>query len=120
VPELISPLELIDQEEQETPVAPADMDLEAVRELVLRAHPDVVPEMVSGDSVGTMLESVEAARAAYARLTESWSAANPRPVAVPAGGGAVLPVDPGKLPAAEKIRRGLKAATTRRDTRQEG
>jgi hypothetical protein len=118
VHELISPLELLEGEHAEGPVGPADVDLEAVRELVLRAHPDVVPEMIAGDSVAAMLASVELARAAYVGLADTWSEANP--VSVPAGGGAVLAVDMERLPAAEKIRRGLKAVTTRRATRQEG
>lgn len=109
MPELISPLELIEEER----VPESGNDLEAVRALVLRAHPDVIPELVTGDTVGSLLESVESARTAYARLAGAWSEAPPAPVAVPAGGGTVLAVDMEALPATEKIRRGLKAATRR-------
>ena len=45
----------------EQPVA----DLGKVRELVLRAHPDVVPDLVAGSSVDELLASVEPARSAY-------------------------------------------------------
>lgn len=90
-----------------------DEDLEAVRELVLRAHPDVVPELVCGASVAGLLASVEPARSAYARLAQALADAAPPPVPVPAGGGTPFTIDPEKIPAAEKIRRGLKAATYR-------
>lgn len=115
MPELISPLELIEDDGSiDMPESAPHADLEAVRALVLQAHRDVVPELVTGDSVAGLLASVETARDAYARLAESWTEANPRPVPVPAGGGATLPVDPDKLPAAEKIRRGLRASAAHR------
>ena len=44
--------------------------LAKVRELVLAAHPDVVAELVGGDSFDAILASVEPARSAYARITE--------------------------------------------------
>jgi hypothetical protein len=113
MPEIVSPLEM-SQEGLEAP--PGDeIDLGAVRELVLRAHPDVVPELVSGGTVAEMLASVEPARAAYARLAGQVREAMPapEPVSVPAGGGSVLPVDPALLPPAEKIRRGLQANPAR-------
>ena len=122
MPELISPLELMQemQIEEADPDIPATADIAAVRELVLRAHPDVVPELISGESVEAILASVESARAAYERLAESWGKTNPGGVSVPAGGGVMLAVDPEKLPPAEKIRRGLKAAVASRNTRREG
>jgi hypothetical protein len=81
-----------------------------VRELVLRAHPDVVPELVTGDSVAALIASVEPARAAYARLADALAQVRPAAAAVPAGGGTPITVDPDRLPAAEKIRRGLAAS----------
>ena len=89
------------------PEEPGD-DLAAVRELVLRAHPDAVPELVSGATVGELLASVEPARAAYARVAERIAPAATAPV-VPAGGAGPVPIDPDRLPAPEKIRRGLTA-----------
>ena len=119
MPELISPLELGQEEgSPDPPDGPHEADLVAVRDLVLRAHPDVVPELVAGDSVAALLASVEPARSAYGRLAEAWGEAQPRLVAVPAGGGAPLPIDPEKIPSGEKIRRGLQAASRRRS--QEG
>ena len=121
MPELISPLETYhDAAPDEAPEGGMSEDLDAVRELVLRAHRDVVPELVSGDSIAGILASVEPARVAYARLAESWTEEAPRAVpapAVPAGGGGPLPVDPAQLPAAEKIRRGLAADAHRRSSR---
>lgn len=115
MPEWISPLELAGDPE----ASPGDRDagggedLDAIRELVLRAHPDVIPELVTGGSVAELLASVEGAREAYARLSEAWAGAQPEPVVVPAGGGGTLPVDPALLPPGEKIRRGLQAAQRR-------
>ncbi len=126
MPELISPLELVEEiplSPTPEPVVPPEeagagamADLDAVRELVLRAHRDVVPELVTGDSVAGILASVEPARAAYARLAEGWAGSAPREVPVPAGGGAPLPTDPSLLPASEKIRRGLAAGAGRRSS----
>lgn len=114
MPELISPMELI--EEGNDPVEPsiegAPDNLQSIRELVLRAHPDVVPELIAGTSVAELLASVEPARSAYARLAAAITERRPAPEAtIPAGGGAPIPVDPDRLPAAEKIRRGLATAS---------
>ena len=88
----------------------AGEELAAVREVVLRAYPDAVPELVSGASVAEVLASVEGARAAYRRVVEAASGAGePTPAvpSVPAGAVTRSAVDPERLPAAEKIRRGL-------------
>ncbi|HEY7035089.1 MAG TPA: hypothetical protein VH482_27360 [Thermomicrobiales bacterium] len=81
-------------------------DLAAVRELILRAHPDVVPELVTGSTVAELTASVEAARAAYAGVIDRQPTAVTTPPVVPAGGATIV-VDPATLPTAEKIRRGL-------------
>jgi hypothetical protein len=80
---------------------------------VLRAHPDVVPELIAGDSIEALLASVEPAEAAYRRIAARLlHPATPQPVpSVPAGGGRPASIDAERLPADEKIRRGL---TTRR------
>jgi hypothetical protein len=85
-------------------------ELAAVRELILRAHPDVVPELVAGRTVGELTTSVEAARAAYAGVVSRQPSTVSTPPVVPAGGATVV-VDPANLPTAEKIRRGLAART---------
>jgi hypothetical protein len=94
----------------EDEILPVETDeLAAVRAVVLSAYPDCVPELVQGETVAELLASVEPARAAYARV----AAAMPAPMAavvtppvVPAGGGSAV-LDPGELPAAEKVRRGI-------------
>src|SRR5215210_5210685 len=45
-------------------------ELGKVRELVLKAHPDVVPDLVRGGSVDELIASVEPARSAYQRIAE--------------------------------------------------
>jgi hypothetical protein len=57
-----------------TTPAPAETaaggDLGKVRELVLKAHPDVVPDLVRGGSVEELIASVEPARSAYQRIAD--------------------------------------------------
>jgi len=86
-------------------------DLEAVRGLILRAHPDVVPDLIAGDSIPSLMAAIEPARAAYQRVSERVRAAaapaSPAvPPAVPAGSATAV-VDPARLPAGELIRRGI-------------
>jgi hypothetical protein len=49
---------------------PAATDLGKVRDLVLKAHPDVVPDLVRGGSVDELIASVEPARSAYQRIAD--------------------------------------------------
>jgi predicted RNase H-like HicB family nuclease len=83
-------------------------DIEAVREVVLSAYPDCVPELVQGETVAEVLASVEQARAAYVRVAATLPAPEtaPIPPMVPAGGSNSV-TDPSDLPAAEKVRRGI-------------
>lgn len=84
-------------------------DLASVRELVLRANPDVVPELITGASVTELTASIEPARAAYQRIVEAGrreGAGAGNPPVVPAGG-ATQVIDPDRLPTAEKLRRGV-------------
>ena len=89
-----------------------EADLAAVRELALRAYPETVPELVGGESVAAIVSSLEPAAAAYQRIVagmappEAGAAAMAAPH-VPAGGATAVAVDPERLPAVEKIRRGL-------------
>ena len=109
----------IEEQEQEAGVNETG-ELELVREVVLRAHPDVVPELVTGGSVAELLASVEPARAAYARIVEARPASEAAaavavpnvPPVVPAGA-ATSAVDPATLPAQELIRRGIEAERRR-------
>src|SRR4051812_22722682 len=114
-------------------------DLSKVRELVLKAHPDVVPDLVAGSSVDELIASVEPARSAYQRIadqvrtTESevgtresdvtsdlrrrqWQRSSDpivvQPPAVPAGGGTNL-ADSGDLGPTTKIAQALAARSTK-------
>lgn len=88
-------------------------DLAAIRDIVLRAHPETVPELITGGTVAEMLGSVEAAAAAYQRIAEDVAARAPAtaPAApvVPAGSSPPVAVDPERLPPVEKIHRGLQS-----------
>lgn len=79
--------------------------LEAVRELILSSHSNVVPELVQGDSIDSLIASIEPARNAYSRIAE----AVPQNITIPAGGNAPIVLDADQLPTSEKIRRGLAA-----------
>src|SRR6185312_10103601 len=100
-------------------VSGAAFDLAAVRDLILLAHPDAIPELVAGANFGELLGSIEPARAAYQRIVESvqsTSTAAPSPTAprAPAGGGqrqATPNVD--RLSPAAKISEGLRRRQNR-------
>lgn len=92
--------------DDEQPGEDTRADLAAIRELVLRAHPDVVPELIGGSTVDDLMASIEPAQAAYQRLAASLKHTSSPPT-VPAGGQRPIPVDPDRLSASEKIRRGL-------------
>jgi len=82
-----------------------------VRELARRAYPDAVAELIDGADAEAIAASIEPARAAFARLKEQLAAEQPvgtAPVKVPAGGQAPA-IDPDRLPASEKIKRGIVA-----------
>jgi hypothetical protein len=83
-------------------------EVDAIRQLVLLAYPDAVPELIQGDSVAEIIGSVDVARAAFARVAEQMkgSQREPLPPAVPAGGSGAV-VDPDRLPPVEKIRRAI-------------
>jgi hypothetical protein len=88
---------------------PDDTLIDRVRELVLRAHPDVVPELVTGGTIPDLLASIEPAATAYRALAARFEATPPLPVQVPAGTAQPVAIDPDTLSPAEKMRRGLAA-----------
>jgi len=103
------------------PPAVDTAELGKVRDLVLQAHPDVVPDLVRGASLDELLASVEPARSAYQQIAErvrgsaaAQAADAPAPViavsppSVPAGGTAPV-VDPGALSPTTKIAHALAA-----------
>lgn len=81
-----------------------------VRELARKAYPDAVSELIDGADAEAIAASIEPARAAFARLKEQLATEQPvaAPVKVPAGGQAAA-IDPDRLPASEKIKRGIAA-----------
>jgi hypothetical protein len=90
-------------------------DLSKVRALVLKAHPDVVPDLIAGGSVDELIASVEPARSAYQRIADQVRGAQPevgnrkseeQPPVVPAGGASNV-IDPGELAPTSKIAQAL-------------
>ncbi len=79
----------------------------SLRELVLKAYPDVVPELLTGETVGEMLASLPAAQEAYGRIVEAAKSAQPEPVPA-VGGGRQFPMDVSTMSPALKIREGLR------------
>lgn len=90
----------------DSPAAPAN-DHDLVRDFILAAYSDLVPELVQGETTADLMASVQEARAAYATVRNAL-VPDTSPT-VPAGGGTPLPVNPDHLPPSEKIRRGLGA-----------
>ena len=80
-------------------------DIDQVRNLILASHTNIVPELVQGNSVATLVASIEHAREAFSRIVDS----QPKPVTIPAGGNTPVTLDINELPTSEKLRRGLAA-----------
>ena len=83
-------------------------DLGKVRELVLKAHPDAVPDLVQGSSVDELIASVEPARSAYQRIADqvrrgettlTAEAGSTVPAATIAEGSTTVVVQPPAVPA---------------------
>lgn len=92
----------------ETPGAESnESGLDALRDVIARAYPDAVPDLITGETVDEMLASVPAARDAYKRVAETVRTDHPDPV--PAGGGIRTP-DAGidAMSPELKIREGLR------------
>lgn len=81
-------------------------DLDGVRELILKAYPDIVPELLVGESVDGLLASVPAARDAYSRIAATIQEQSP--AQIPTGSGRRPPIDPEGLSPESKIRAGLR------------
>jgi hypothetical protein len=78
-----------------------------LRDLIARAHPDVVPELIHGTSLHEMLASLPEAQAVYARILAA--SRESIPTQVPAGSGVrTPPLDAGSLSAMAKIKAGLR------------
>jgi hypothetical protein len=91
------------------PSQATDVDLARVRELMLAANPDVVPEMVQGATFDELMASVEPARTAYQRIAEEARQARPAPrVAAQPGQRSVSIADMESLSPLGKISEGLR------------
>lgn len=83
----------------------SDAERETLRATLAAAHPDAIPELIGGETVGTIIGSIETAKAAYRRTVERTRAA--LPVAA-GGGGRPVGVDVRTLSPLAKISMGLK------------
>lgn len=83
-----------------------DPEIEAVRDLIARAYPDTVPELISGTTASEMLASVPAAQDAYRRIAEQTRQSAPPSPAGPISRSAAVDVE--ALPPHVKIREGLR------------
>ena len=106
-------------EDQPIGIESAAVDVEAevamIRELVFKAHPDVVRELLVGETLTDILASIEPARAVYQRIAEQVEGAleRERAASTPSGGGAVTrpAPDPDRSPltTTQRLRLGLRA-----------
>ena len=74
------------------PTPPGDLtpeQLAQLRDTLIAAHPQAVPELIAGDSFAALLASVGPARAAYARI--SAEAARGHTTGIPRGGSVRAP-----------------------------
>jgi hypothetical protein len=92
-----------------TPERGSEVDLSRVRDLVLAAHPDVVPELVQGATFDELMASVEPARDAYERISAEATAVRPAPkVAAQPGQRSASLADVESLSPLGKISEGLR------------
>ncbi len=80
-------------------------DRQALRATLATAHPNAIPELIGGETVGEMVASLETAKAAYQRTIDSAKTATPVSAG---GGGRPVGVDVAKLSPMAKISIGLK------------
>jgi hypothetical protein len=76
------------------------------RVMLIKENPDILPEMVRGESIEALHQSLDAARKLTARIKEKLEA-EAEAKRVPAGAPARQPPDTGGLSPYEKIRYGL-------------
>lgn len=78
---------------------------QTLRATLAAAHPDTIPQLIGGETVGEMIASVETAKAVYRETIERTKAAIP---VAAGGGGRPVGVDITKLSPLAKISMGLK------------
>lgn len=91
--------------EERVPKVSSVEEITAVHALILASHQNIVPELITGDSIPALIASIAPAQEAYGRIT-----ANLR---IPAGGNTAVILDADSLTTFEKIRRGLEARPPR-------
>jgi hypothetical protein len=92
-----------------TPVQPQSPDeTDLLRDLIVRAHPDAVPELIRGTSLAEMLASLPEAQAVHARILARGSI-TPTSAHVPAGSAIrTPPIDAATLSPLAKIAAGIR------------
>lgn len=99
-------------QESEPAVEPSDpvpaLDLAQVRDLIIAAHPDVVPEMIFGASFDELMTSIQPARDAYQRIANRTQRPTAPPVAAQPGQRASMIADMESLSPLGKISEGLR------------
>ncbi len=79
----------------------------AYREMIVQANPGIPPELITGDTIEEIRESVKTARAIMDRVRQEMEAEAAR-TRVPAGAPQRAPLDLSGLSAREKIQQGLR------------
>lgn len=83
-------------------------ELAKVRDVIVKANPNAVPELIAGSTVDELMGSVENAVTAYQRIAEAVApAATPDAPNVPPGGTVAVPL--AEIPTMELIKRGIAA-----------
>ena len=81
-----------------------------VRDLILKGNPDLVPDLVRGESLAELMDSVEPARAAFQRIAEAVRAEVRTNTPVVPAGGTSTPIAIEHLSGDALIKRALAAA----------
>jgi hypothetical protein len=87
------------------------VELTQVRDLIIAAHPDVVPEMITGTSFDELMTSIQPARDAYQRIASQTLRPAAPPVAAQPGQRASMSADMESLSPLGKISEGLRRQT---------
>ncbi len=87
------------------------VDLGQVRDLIIAAHPDVVPEMIAGGTFDELMTSIQPARDAYQRIASQTIRPIAPPVAAQPGQRAAMIQEMETLSPLGKISEGLRRQT---------
>lgn len=78
---------------------------QTLRATLAEAHPEAIPQLIDGETIGEMVASIATAKAAYQRVAEQAKTAVP---VAAGGGGRPVSADPAKLSPLAKISMGLR------------